>query len=218
MNILIVGHGGCGKDTVAEMLSSKSGIPYLGSTSWHMKRHVARAFGTCDMLAWETRRDNRVAWRAAIDQYRAGDPARILREMYAESGGGIVTGVRPVVELEAARRYLHLVVWVDRPGIPDDPTCEIRAHHCDTVIRNVGSLEDLAFAVGVLAATLREPPQDVDIGACYVPQGEDSRLRSEIARTETRLRKLRERLAEEVKRLQDAGRRKSFTEESSLAS
>lgn len=146
MKIVIIGHGECGKDSVANAISSRYGLSFKGSISWYMKAHVAKELEVSEMTAWDSRRDNRHLWRDSIDAYREGDPARIIRECFKLAD--IVTGVRPAEEMESAlaEGLIDCVIWVER-NVPIDPTLELNKEVADVIIDNTGSLADMYLAV-----------------------------------------------------------------------
>ena len=160
--IVVIGHGGCGKDAFANCLHSKTGLAYSGSISWYMKSVVSRSLRVCEMTAWDTRRDNREEWASIIDKYREGDAARVIREM-VESGSQIITGVRRREEFSEALKggLIDHTVWIDRPYFIEkspapapelvymkkDTTLELSSSDADYTIENTGTMETLKWLV-----------------------------------------------------------------------
>ena len=140
-NILFAGHSRCGKDTGADYLCRITMLTNAGSLSWAGKEYVAHRLGCCPMTAWENRHRDRMLWRQFLDEYRANDPARLIRDAYRL--GRIVTGVRARAELDAARSegIVQCVIWVER-DVPNDPTLEIRREHCNHAVMNDGTIEN----------------------------------------------------------------------------
>ena len=157
MKVGIYGPGRAGKDECAAWLKRNTRLRYWGATSEVIKPHAAKRLGVSEREAWRTRHDHRELWRAIGDELRAGDPAALARVTLRS--GDINVGVRALVEIEAVRRE-HLVdvaVWVDRPGLPDDPTLEFGPEQCDLILPNRwglpelhGRLRNLANSWGVL--------------------------------------------------------------------
>lgn len=154
--ILVVGFGRAGKDTAAEMLEKITRIPYAGSTSWAAKELVARRLRLHPQVAWETRHQRREEWKKICDDIRRHDPTKLIRMALEtvneeKSSGltagwsGIVAGCRDRVELIAAKneKIFDHIIWIARPGIPQDPTVTFSAMDCQDIIFNDGSLDKL---------------------------------------------------------------------------
>lgn len=153
--VAIIGPSRGGKDTAADMLSKYTGLKFIGSTSWWMKDYVAGRMGTNSMTAWDTRHDNKHSWRKYIDEYRADDPARVVREM-REAGARIVTGLRPMLELDCAieEGLISHTIWISRDNWKD-PLLEMTMKDADTKIFNDGSKADLKTKVMIAASALK---------------------------------------------------------------
>jgi len=152
--ILVVGYGRAGKDTAAFMLEKITHLPYAGSTSWSAKELVAKKLGMHPQVAWETRHKNRELWKSICDDLRKLDQTLLIRLALAsvnEDNGlyagwsGIVTGVRDRAELFEAKmkRIFHHIIWIDRPGVPVDPTVTFKDSNCDSHVVNDGTLDQL---------------------------------------------------------------------------
>lgn len=118
------GHGRHGKDQSAEFLAASSNIKYGGSVSWYVLPLVAWAMEMPKEACWETRHQNRGFWREFCDALRWDDPAKLLRMVLSNSD--VVTGIRAKAELWTGWGEGHIdhLVWVDRPGFPQDPTLQ----------------------------------------------------------------------------------------------
>jgi hypothetical protein len=141
--ILIVGWGRSGKDEAARFMDNHLGVRYAGSTSWAALPLMAELLKTHPQLAWEHRHENRELWKAACDQFRADNPLLLMqRAFHATPEGRVITGVRDKVELLAAksRCLFDHIVWIDRTGIPEDPTVTYDASYATDYIRNDGDL------------------------------------------------------------------------------
>lgn len=136
MKLIIIGHGGCGKDYAAGYLARTKGLRNCGSVSAHCMDYVAAMLGYSDPArAYAERRERREEWAAAIDQYRKGDPAIIIREMFAK--GDIIAGVRRREEFEAAKAegLIDVTLWVEA-DVPYDPTNELTNPDADYMVMN----------------------------------------------------------------------------------
>ena len=144
MKILFVGWGRAGKDEAAAYLAKITGLRYAGSFSWAALPYMAARLGIHPQLVWETRRQNRELWKSYCDELRRVDQTLLAR--MALQSGDICAGLRDQIELDAvyAANLFDQIVWVERTGIPKDPTVTFKSddiaisHH----IQNVGTLEE----------------------------------------------------------------------------
>jgi hypothetical protein len=99
----------------------------------------------------------RLKWYHYLNEFRKDDPARLIRLVLETSD--FVCGVRDSQELLAARDQglLDLIVWVDNPRVPDDPTVTFTRADADIIIRNDDTIpvylerwRRLAACLGVL--------------------------------------------------------------------
>lgn len=145
----IAGHGRSGKDTVAELLSDLTGLLYVAGTSWYAREFVHAALGRAGieypspLAAWRDRHNHRVFWAHAIGEYNRDDPVRLYRDCLADQS--ILTGVRRRHEKQAldAEGLVDLWLWIERPGVPADPTMEFGPGECDVTILNDGDMAGL---------------------------------------------------------------------------
>jgi len=151
--------GRSGKDAVAEMLRDCSVLRYTAGTSYWARHLVFKKFrGIYDYpdaeACWLDRHSHREEWAAVIGHHNARDPIQLYRDCLAEQD--ILTGVRWRREMLACReaKLVDLWLWVERPGIPADPTQEFTAGECDLTIVNDGTLEDLRKKVERIAEGL----------------------------------------------------------------
>lgn len=139
--LLVVGWGRSGKDECAGFMNDHLGLPYAGSTSWAALPLMAKFQGLHPQLAWERRHRDRQFWKDTLDEFRQKNPL-LLIERALESGGRVVTGIRDRREIVAAREsgLFSRIVWIERPGIPADPTVTFGAGDATDLIRNDGDL------------------------------------------------------------------------------
>lgn len=140
--ILLVGWGRCGKDCASAFLHEHCGLPATGSTSWAALPMMAKLLNLPQQAAWEQRHNCRQVWKDALDDFRKNDPLLLINLALA-NGGVVVTGIRDKKELDAAKEagLFHRILWIDRPGIPRDPTVTFEARDCTDYVKNDGSLE-----------------------------------------------------------------------------
>lgn len=117
---------------MAQRLSNDLGISVDPEEAYE-KRHGG--FGlTCEEL--------RDKWFRYLNEFRADDKAKLVRLVLEQSD--FVCGIRSGTELRVAKeeRLIDLIVWVDRPGVPVDPTVEFGRTDADVIILNDGTLVD----------------------------------------------------------------------------
>lgn len=151
-NIIFVGHGRSGKDASCELLARHTGWVNAGTCSIYLLPHMARYFGVSEATAYAERHLHRAVWREQGDLLRRDDPLALVRPML--QAGRIGGGVRGLPEIRAAREICDLIVWVDRPGNPVDPTMEYGEEETDFTLVNSGTLVDLERKIIALAALL----------------------------------------------------------------
>lgn len=139
--LLIVGGGRSGKDEAARFFNDHLGVPYAGSTSWAALPLMAEALKTHPQLAWEHRHECRQFWKDTLDTLRRDNPL-LLVQRALNSGGRVVTGIRDKVEIDAAkeRGIFRNILWIDRPGVPVDPTVTFDASDATDYVKNDGDL------------------------------------------------------------------------------
>lgn len=150
--VLFCGHGRAGKDTACERFALATGLRNAGTVSRYLAPHVARRLGVSEEQAYAERRQNRELWRAVGDELRREDPAFLVRTMFQH--GDIGGGVRGLAEIEAVHRegMADLIVWVENPRVPSDPTLEFDELHCDLLVLNASTLDDFHHHLDRLAA------------------------------------------------------------------
>lgn len=154
MKILFCGYGRAGKDEAAAYLAKITGLRYAGSFSWAALPYVAARLGQHPQVAWETRHNHRRQWYDYCNELRATDPTILARMVLAQ--GDIAAGIRDKVELEAvkAASLFDRVIWIERPGIPEDPTVTFTKNHpvINEILYNSGTLEQFHKSIDTLAA------------------------------------------------------------------
>lgn len=136
--ILFCGNGRAGKDEAAMFLGRITQLPYAGSFSWAALPHMAKVLGVHPCQAWEERHKKRQFWKDELDKLRLTDQCYLAR--LALATGSIAAGLRDVVEINAvkAEGLFDRIVWVDRPGVPVDPTVTFKPEDCHETIVNPG--------------------------------------------------------------------------------
>lgn len=121
--ILIVGPGRAGKDEA--LLWFEKHTPYAsgGTTSLYLAYDVAEAKGISVEEAYATRHEDRNFWFELGNKLRETRGVLYLLKQ-ALLRGNVAAGVRDVREIEAAitERLVDVVLWIDNPRVPVDPT------------------------------------------------------------------------------------------------
>lgn len=138
---LFAGPGRAGKDVGAQILAKLTGLRYAGSFSWAAIPFIADFLKQHPMKCWEERHQNRQLWKDRLDYIRDGDET-LLAEL-ALATGEIAAGIRDRKELSAVKEagLFTRIFWIERPGIPEDPTLTFTAADCDEIIVNYGTLD-----------------------------------------------------------------------------
>lgn len=148
MKILILGHGGAGKDTTAEIIRDLYGLTFLSSSRATCEEVVFPALK--DLHGYESpeecyndRHNHRQEWFDLISNYNTPDKAALARLILFRSD--VYVGLRCPVEFEASRHLFDHVIWMDASErVPSEPSMRIE-YDPDTMILidNNGSECDL---------------------------------------------------------------------------
>ena len=162
MKLLIIGHGRHGKDTVAEILARDAGLSFASSSEFACEKAVfpllADVYDTA-ADCYADRANHRELWYHAIAAYTLRPGPSLTEPILADHD--IYVGMRRRAEFDNSRHLFGLVVWVDRPGMPPEPTAsnELTRADADLVVYNSGTLADLDVAVAELVALLGDTPE-----------------------------------------------------------
>jgi len=147
MQIVICGHGRCGKDTASQWFMEHTRLRFHESTSEAAAQlcyqRLREKYGYYSVeQAFEDRHNHRKEWAEIIWAYNEPDGLTLYRDML--EANDILNGVRKASELEALRTHLlvDLVIWIDR-DVPNDPSLEMDSSVADIIIDNNGTLADL---------------------------------------------------------------------------
>ncbi len=126
--ILILGHGGHGKDTLAAIIEKFTGYTFTGSSKVAAEKII---FPSTSHLysspeeAYKDRRAKRLVWKHLITRYNSVDPSRLVKEVLSNCDG--YTGLRAFNEVEscAEQGLFTDIVWVTRPDLEEnDPSID----------------------------------------------------------------------------------------------
>lgn len=151
MKLMIIGHTRHGKDTACEILRDHYGLSFQSSSEaaaaqviYPMLRDVY-SYSTIEECL-NDRHNHRSVWYQLIREYNTPAPARLAREIYAESD--IYCGLRHIEEYMAIRAagLFDYCIWVDASGRlpPESPSSfSLTRDHADIVLENNGTLAEL---------------------------------------------------------------------------
>lgn len=155
MKILILGHGGHGKDEVAQILSRCHGLRFMSSSvlAFEVIKHELQLalanegfFVSSTTELWNTKFSHRELWRKLIKNYNTPNLDRLTKQILFEFECDIYIGMRDADEYEASKHHFDRILYVDAwPRVErNDPSMKIGFNHKEmTRIYNSYSLEYL---------------------------------------------------------------------------
>lgn len=150
----ILGHGGHGKDTVAEILRDDYGFKLVSASrviaEWCVIPALPEGWYTSVEDCFRDRRNHRKGWFSAVRNYTRDDPARLVCDVLHVHGSDIYTGHRNRSEYEASEHLFDYTVFVDaseRLPAESADTMELGPQDADYVLHNNGDAEELTEAV-----------------------------------------------------------------------
>lgn len=147
MKILILGHGRHGKDTVAELISAKTGFTNKSSSRAALDLIVFPVIGheyKSKDACFDDRINKRVLWYTLISNFNKNDPTRLCRTILETSN--IYVGMRSKTEAEATKELFDLIIWVDasqRLPPEKEDSCSVTIEDATVVIDNNSDLATL---------------------------------------------------------------------------
>lgn len=153
--LVIIGPHGCGKDLVANIIQSLTGLEYEGSLSWGSAWTLFNMFiraglfngnePFCDHIGFYNHRHDYSGYiMYTLDAIRKVNPLFVLsRQAHCK----IITGVRTFAEIEVLGKHGNRFLWVHR-NVLDDPTLKYNSNDVDGVgelntVLNLGTKWDL---------------------------------------------------------------------------
>lgn len=160
MRLLIVGHGGHGKDTAGEILREQCGLRSVSSSEFAAQKAVfplMSDFYPDWRACFDDRRNHRELWFHAIRAYNLR-PGKTLAAGILEDHD-IYTGMRSRVEFDLSRDLFDLVVWVDASDrLPPESggSMELTKDDAGWIIDNNGPADALPSEVAKLVARITD--------------------------------------------------------------
>lgn len=158
--LMVMGHGGHGKDTVCEILRDQYGFTFTSSSRAALSHAIWPAMAPyydCLDDCFEDRRNWRDLWNQLIRRYTFDDPSLLAKRIFERSD--IYCGIRSDVEFKAAwdDPLFDCAVWVDASKrLPPEPASSIQVtiDMADHVVDNNGTKEQLIDNVGGLVRAI----------------------------------------------------------------
>lgn len=158
--LVVMGHGGHGKDTVCEILRDEYGYTFQSSSRFALESFLWSPlrfkFGYNDIEeCYADRRNKRSIWFEMIKHYNKKDPTRLAKSLF--NSYDVYCGVRNSAELEGMKdeALYNVAVWVDasqRLPIEAPDSITVSPGDVDWVINNNGNILDLHKEVDKFAA------------------------------------------------------------------
>ena len=143
MNLLVIGHGRHGKDTLCETLRDGFDLDFVSSSEYCAKNVVWPVMRHYPYINWQEcyadRHNHRDEWFNIIADYNKKEPDRLTKAILSEYD--IYCGMRNIEEFEVAKQHFDLIVWVENPRLPEEPVTSfsIPKSEADFVIMNDGT-------------------------------------------------------------------------------
>lgn len=161
--LLIIGMGRHGKDTVAEILRDRCGMEFSSSSYAAYEIFIYDLFKekygyTSIEEAYEDRHNYREELFNLIQVYNKNKLTRLARDILERTD--MYVGMRCKKEVEACIKegVFDLIIWVDASErvdyVEDSSSITVTKAHADIVIDNNGTLKDLERKVVNLARAL----------------------------------------------------------------
>jgi hypothetical protein len=161
-NLLVIGNGRHGKDTVCEHLANHYGFSFESSSRFCSKQFIFNSLKdqhgyVSEEECYADRHAHRQLWYDMIREYSATDPAKLGKEIFNEHN--IYCGLRNHREFHAMRnqQVFDYTIWVDRSEhLPpeDASSMSLKIWMADYVIDNNGDLKYLEDRIDELMITL----------------------------------------------------------------
>lgn len=126
--LVIIGHHGCGKDTVAQTIHALTGLEYKGSLSQAVMPFLHEIFIGAEVVhrrdakwLYENRHNYSGYIKYTLDKVRTTYPNFVLSQAHDCK---IITGVRTFAEIKTLQGCGANFIWVDRPSCGVDPTMD----------------------------------------------------------------------------------------------
>lgn len=164
-NLLILGCGRHGKDTVAEFLRDDYGFKFTSSSLFVAQEVMWDSWGVAKYpdfdAMFEDRSNHRVLWMEMISAYNTPDKTKTATTM-SERGFNLYVGMRRLDELQACQsaKIFDAIIWVDASDRhpPETGSMDITRENCnaDFEIDNNGPEEAIVDEIVRLMDWLKD--------------------------------------------------------------
>jgi hypothetical protein len=161
-NILVIGHGRHGKDTVCEILRDQFNYSFESSSQFCNKLFVfdqlKDKYGYANKEeCYADRHNHRAEWYDAISNYNVPNAARLGIELFKEHN--VYCGLRNKKEFFAMKNsnVFQYAIWVDRSEhLPLEPSSSMNLEQwmADFTIDNNSGIKELEFNIQQLVHNL----------------------------------------------------------------
>jgi deoxyadenosine/deoxycytidine kinase len=136
--ILIIGHGGSGKDTVSNIIANRLDLTFTSSSRFVLENIIypkLQNFYKSAEDCFNDRRNNRELWHDLILAHNAIDKAKLIKDILY--GNDIYCGLRNYEEFKAGKHLFDYVIYVDAGiRVAHDSTMQIPKKEADFVFNN----------------------------------------------------------------------------------
>jgi hypothetical protein len=155
IKVLVVGPGKSGKGIACEILNQIPDVCYCGSTSEVISAQIAEEEGRPfeDVhIERNVSDESRMRWYDKGRLMCTDNPSRLIEICYEKGLEDsddynvlVCDGCRSQLEIFDAlsRGVVDVILWIDRDGLPPDPSLKFGKEVATTIIENNGTIEDL---------------------------------------------------------------------------
>lgn len=149
MKMLVISHGGYGKDTFCEIIRDEFGTRFVSSSYFMSEKlifdNLKDLYGYKSVQeCCEDRRNHRSEWFNIIRDYSKNDQARLAREILESHD--VYCGMRCATQFEASKHLFDLVIWIDAEkrigSVESSNSMTITKDCADIIIENNGTLDE----------------------------------------------------------------------------
>jgi len=127
MRILINGHGGHGKDFLAERLATALSLRYVDASlvfAKHLRTRLPLGWYASDEECLADKYQHRAGWYNEWRKFTQDNPTRMVDSVLTVSD--IYCGLRDPIELEASLDKFDISIWVVDPSKEREPSSSMR--------------------------------------------------------------------------------------------
>jgi len=161
-NLLIIGSGRHGKDSLAELLNEYIGLTFKSSSQAaadiFIYDELKGKYGyTTPEQCFEDRMNHRAEWYDLICDYNKDDKAKLAKEILKTSDCYVGMRDREEIDESVRQGLFDLIIWVDaseRLPEEDKSSFNIDKSYADIVVDNNGTLEEFKRKAKIISRLL----------------------------------------------------------------